>query len=139
MNSMPLLVASVLAFTLSLQAHALGLGKLTIESSLSQPLSANMPIKLSGTETIEDVRVSLASQEIFKAMGVDYNFEHAKVAVAVDTTNPKQAFVTFTTKQPVNEPFIQLVVNVKTPTQQFNRSLTLLLDAPNNDDAPSVF
>ena len=132
-----LLLTTTLMF--STNNYALGLGKLSIESALSQPLAASIPIKLKANENIDDVRVALASQDIFKQMGVEYGFQHRHVKVAIDRSNTEQPLVRLSTESPFNEPFIELIVNVKTPTQQFNRSLTLLLDAPNNDNAPSVF
>lgn len=132
-----LLLASTILF--SANNYALGLGKISIESALSQPLAASIPIKLKDNENIEDVLVTLASQDTFKKMGIEYGFQHRHIKVSIDTTTAEQPLVRLSTSKPFNEPFIELVVNVKTPTQQFNRSMTLLLDAPSNDNAPSVF
>lgn len=138
MKMTSVLASAILISMLSLQASALGLGQLTIESHLSEPLMANIPLKLGATENIEDVHVAIASQEVFKKMGIEYGFEHTRVKVSIDQTANTYRIM-LSTKTPFNEPFIELVVNIKTPTQQFNRSLTLLLDAPNNASATSVF
>ncbi len=131
-----LLIATLL---FSAHPYALGLGKLKIESALSQPLAASIPIKLKPNENIDDVHVALASQDIFKKMGVEFGFQHRHVKVVIDRSNLNQPLLRMSTDSPFNEPFIELIVHIKTPTQQFNRSLTLLLDTPNNDNAPSVF
>ncbi|MCK5880625.1 MAG: hypothetical protein KAG18_02045 [Sinobacterium sp.] len=130
------LLAAALVCSLGLQVHALGLGKLAVISSVSEPLSASIPIKLNANESIDEVHVSLASQDIFEKMGIDYSHEHTKIKITLDRSKPS---IIIQTKTPFNEPFIQLIVNVTTPTQQFNRSVTLLLDTPKNESAASVF
>ena len=135
---LPLISCVALSLS-SINALSLGLGKLTIQSTLSEPLAAQIPIRLAASENLDEVHVKLASSNVYEKMGVEFGLDHIKVKLVVSHNADNQPVIAISTVSPFNSPFIELIVNVKTPSQQFNRSFTLLLDAPNNDNAPSVF
>ncbi len=126
------------AFLLSsVQAFALGLGQVQMNSKLGQPLSADIELKLSQKENIEDVKIKIADKATFDSMNIDYSFEINKLKTQLQAGTPPT--ISITTTKPFNEPYAELILNVKTPSQQFNRVITLLLDAPDNSDSTSVF
>ena len=142
MKAQTLKLLSLVMLTTSLfygkSGFALGLGQVEIQSKLGQPLSASIPLILSAGETADDVIVSIANKETFKAMKIDYGFQHNKLKTTLNksSTTPN---ISITTNTPFNEPYAELIVTVKTPSQQFNRVITLLLDTPDNSDSTSVF
>lgn len=135
------LATLIVLISLSFNSQALGLGKVTVHSHLSEPLKASLPITLSPGQNINDVKAAMASQVDFLHSDVEYSYAHSQVNIMIQQGReglPPQLLIS--TIKPFNEPFFQLVINVKTSKQQFNRSLTLFLDIPKNDNNnPSVF
>lgn len=118
--------------------NALGLGEMQLDSALNQPLSAI--IVLQGAEGLspEDVLVSLADSAAFDEAGIerpyfltDLRFKPVmqgnKLAIQVDSS------------QPVREPYLNFLVELRRPSGRLLREYTLLLDPPlygNNAPAP---
>ncbi len=118
--------------------NALGLGEMQLDSALNQPLSAI--IVLQGAEGLspDDVLVSLADTAAFDEAGIerpyfltDLRFKPVmqgnKLAIRVDSS------------QPVREPYLNFLVELRRPSGRLLREYTLLLDPPlygNNAPAP---
>jgi pilus assembly protein FimV len=135
------LISIIILLPISLNLMALGLGQATVHSYLSQPLKASLPLTLSKGQNIDDVKATLASQADFANSNVEYGYAHSQVNISIQEGRDNQSpQLLISTIKPFNEPYLQLVINVKTARQQFNRRLTLLIDTPQNDMTnPSVF
>jgi len=135
-----LISLSALLFSISSQSFALGLGKLHIHSKLGEPLNASLEVKLSQDEILDDIRASLASKDVYKTMNINYGYNLSSLQLTLlEKTAEAPERLVISSKNPFNEPYLEVIINVKSPTQQFNRSLTLLLDAPDKASAQSVF
>ena len=111
--------------TASSQLLALGLGELDLKSNLNQPLQAE--IKLLDTEGLTDfeIKPALAKPADFERAGVErvYFLTKIKFEVKGDT-------VVLSTREPVNEPFLNFLVELNWPSGRALREYTLLLDPP---------
>ncbi|KZY97739.1 hypothetical protein A3746_08510 [Oleibacter sp. HI0075] len=117
----------LLAGGMSLSSHilALGLGEMELDSALNQPLSAE--IKLIDTQglTSSEIKPKLASAADFERAGIDrYQFlTQMKFSVNGDR-------ILITTRDPVNEPFLNFLVELNWPAGRVLREYTVLLDPP---------
>lgn len=113
-----------------LPAHSAGLGRLTVQSALGQPLRAEVEVtSLSGDEAAT-LAVKLASPEAFRQAGLEYSPALAGLRFAVDKRPDGRAVVRITSAQPLNEPFVDLLVELNWATGKFVREYTFLLDPP---------
>ena len=120
------MVALLLA--LPLVARAAGLGKLTLLSALGQPLNAEIEIvSLQAGE--EDLTARMASREAFAQAGIDANPILSDVRMSIERRGGTP-ILRLRSTQPVNEPFLELLVELTWPTGRLVREYTFLLDPP---------
>lgn len=122
----PLLVALSLPV---LGAHAAGLGKLTVLSPLGQPLRAEVDITAS-REELASMSAKMAPSEAFKQVGIEYAPGLAAIRFVVDKRADGQPFLRVTTDRPVNEPFLDILVELTWSSGRMVREYTMLLDPP---------
>ena len=75
---------ALLAGLASFQAHALGLGRITVQSALGEPLRAEIEIAEITPEEAASLRAGVASPESFKASGLEYSSALANLRVSVE-------------------------------------------------------
>lgn len=124
---------SVLAVALSLawgQAHALSLGRLSVQSALGEPLRAEIAISDITPDEAASLKATLASPEAFKAAGVEYNPGLASIRVVYEQRGDGRAALVLTTNRPLTEPFLDLILEANWANGKVSRDYTLLLDPP---------
>lgn len=124
---------SAVALLLSLawgQAHALSLGRLTVQSALGEPLRAEIAIPDISPDEAASLKATLASPEAFKAAGVEYNAGLANVRVVFEQRGDGRAALVLTTNRPLTEPFLDLILEANWANGKVSRDYTLLLDPP---------
>lgn len=123
-----LAVASSLSLTPWI-AQAAGLGKITVLSGLGQPLRAELAITASPDE-LSGMTARLAPPEVFRQAGIDYAGVPQDLHFAVEKRTGGQAIVKVSSVKPVNEPFLDFLVELDWPTGRLVREYTFLLDPP---------
>ncbi|MDR0777604.1 MAG: hypothetical protein LBE81_13355 [Azonexus sp.] len=123
-----LAVASSLSLTPWL-AQAAGLGKITILSGLGQPLRAELAISASPDE-LSGMTARLAPPEVFRQAGVEYANVPQDLHFALEKRPGGQAVVKVSSVKPVNEPFLDFLVELNWPAGRLVREYTFLLDPP---------
>ncbi|GGJ80037.1 FimV family protein [Pseudomonas matsuisoli] len=111
-------------------AHALGLGELTLQSALNQPLVAE--IELIDTRGLDEneVRPTLASPEAFNQAGVDRQYFLTDLKFTPVVRPDGKSVIRVTSTKPVREPYLNFLVEVAWPSGRLMREFTLLLDPP---------
>ncbi len=123
-------VASSLALAaFPLASEAAGLGKITVFSALGQPLRAEMEV-FATREELSGMKAQLASQEAFKQAGVEYAPALSGVTLSLDKRPNGQPIIRLTSTRPINEPFVDLLLELNWPTGRLIREYTFLLDPP---------
>ena len=122
-----LLVAG--AFGYSTLSMALGLGEITIHSALNQPLKADIALIDVGTLTQNDLSVSLATAEEFGRAGVERVFFLNDLKFTPILHGNRQ-MIRVTSSKPVNEPFLNFLVQLNQPNGRLLREYTVLIDPP---------
>ncbi|HEV8260735.1 MAG TPA: FimV/HubP family polar landmark protein [Burkholderiales bacterium] len=122
-----ILAASLLA--VSAVAHGAGLGKLNVTSALGEPLSAEIELFAEKKE-IGSLAARLASAEAFARAGLVYANALDNAKVGIEKRANGEPYVRLTTTQPVNEPFLDLLVELSWASGRISREFTALLDPP---------
>lgn len=123
-----LTAAMVSLMTLS-SAHAAGLGKLTVLSALGQPLRAE--IALVGVEPgeAESLMPKLASPEAFQQANIELNPALFSLKFAVEKQGSRD-IIRVTSTQAMNEPYIDMLLELGGNKGRLVREYTFLLDPP---------
>ena len=115
---LPLLVALALG---SGQALAMDLGQIQVKSALGQPLLAEIPVQKATPAELQQLNVQLASGDA--SAGIPLHF------TVVDGANGHKV-IRITSETAVNDPFLDLLVEVHGGSGKSVREFTILLDPP---------
>lgn len=114
---------------LSPAALGLGLGEVSVQSYLNEPLRAEVALLDVQRFNTDDIRVRLANQEEFDRMGSERNYFLMGIQFDVRVENGTGK-VLLSTEQPLLEPYLDLVIEARWPTGRLLREYTLLIDLP---------
>ena len=112
-------------------ACAVSLGGINVTSSLGEPLKAEIRLEAADSAEANKLSARLASPDAFKNAGVEYPYGLPVLTFDIQT-NPVngESTLKITSAQPVNEPFINLLVELNWPSGKLLREYTFLLDPP---------
>ncbi|HEY5307948.1 MAG TPA: FimV/HubP family polar landmark protein, partial [Casimicrobiaceae bacterium] len=130
------LVAGALAAPFS--AHALGLGKLTVESALGQPLVARIELLPGSKEELDTLAAKVADPSLYRQNNLQYQSVLARARIAVERSPNGDAYLKVTSPVTVNEPFLDLMVEANWSSGRVVRDYTFLLDPPGSAEQPQV-
>jgi pilus assembly protein FimV len=122
-----LTVAVASAVLLSGAANAAGLGKLTVLSALGQPLRAEIELTAVSGDEASGLVAKLASTDAFKVANIDFNPALLSLRFAVEQRGGRQ-FIRITSSQPLNEPFVDMLLELSWNNGRLVREYTFLLD-----------
>jgi len=129
MKNLFIVAASAFAVTSVPESWALGLGELTLNSYLNEPLEAEVRLLEADGLDVRDVRIQLASDEEFDRLGVQRAFFLTRINFQVEDT-PSGMRVRLQTDAPLREPYLDLVVEARWPDGRLLREYTVLVDLP---------
>ncbi len=124
-------MAGTLALLLlgGLSAHAAGLGRMTVLSALGQPLNAE--IELNATkEELSTMQARVATAEAYRRANLEFTALAASVRLAIEPRADGSLVLRATSSRPVNEPFIELLVELNWANGRLVREYTSLIDPP---------
>lgn len=122
-------IAIALASLSATPAVAAGLGRLAVQSALGQPLRAEVEVTALTREEAQSLTARLASPDAFRQAGLEYNPALSGLRFAIVPRNGR-TYVQITSSQPINEPFVDLLLELNWATGKFLREYTFLLDPP---------
>ncbi|MCS6997337.1 MAG: LysM peptidoglycan-binding domain-containing protein [Casimicrobiaceae bacterium] len=139
MRQKPLVVALAFAgLVVATDLCALGLGRLHVSSALGQPLVAEVEVKLSPGEDFSAVRAAVASRALYAAARLEYQPVVATIQVTPTRGADGRPVLRLTTTQPINEPYLDLLIEVTSPSGRLVREFVFLLDPPGSMLAQAV-
>jgi len=115
------------ALVLSSAAHAAGLGKLTVLSALGQPLRAEIELTAVSSDEASGLVAKLASPDAFRAANIEFNPALLSLRFAVEQRSGRQ-FIRVSSSQPLNEPFVDMLLELSWNNGRLVREYTFLLD-----------
>ena len=111
-------------------AWALGLGKLQVQSALGETLRAEIDITSLSPEEASNLRIRVAPPESYRAAGVDYNPVLPGTEVVLQRRADGRPYLRITSNRGVQEPFVDVILEITWATGRLVREYTLLLDPP---------
>lgn len=110
-------------------ASALGLGDITLQSALNQPFRAEIALIEPGDLADGELSVTLADIQEFKRAGVERLFFLNDLRFT-PVLRGNRSVIRVESSKPVNEPFLNFLVQINRPNGNLLREYTVLLDPP---------
>lgn len=123
------LSAAVISAVVLSNAHAAGLGKLTVLSSLGQPLRAEIELTSVAQDELGSLVPKLASADAFRQANIDLHPALFSLRFAVEQRG-NRPIVRITSTQPINEPYVDMLLELGGNKNRLVREYTFLLDPP---------
>lgn len=133
----PWVYAGLLALS-PLSADAAGLGKLTITSALGQPLRAEIELVAVEKNELDSLSARIASAEAFREAQIERNSAVLGIKFSVEQRKDGKPIIKLSTVQPLNEPFLDMLVELNWAAGRLLREYTVLLDPPGYAEPQSV-
>jgi pilus assembly protein FimV len=127
----PKLLTRLLAaafFVASTAVSAAGLGKITVLSALGQPLRAEIDLVSVQKDELGTLSARVASPDAYQQAGIEYNPALPTVRLMIDKRPGGQPFIMITSTQPVNEPYLDLLVELNSSAGKLSREYAVLMD-----------
>src|SRR5215471_2891216 len=140
MRAKPLVTCGLLAsaLTLPVPASALGLGKLTVLSGLGQPLSAQIELTAAQRDELDSLRARIADISVYRDNSVQFPGALSRARVTLEQGANGAPYLRVTTLQPVNDPFLDMIIEISWATGRVIRDYTFLLDPPGSGETQAV-
>ena len=121
---MKTILATFLTLLLSNTTLALGVSEITVNSQLGEPLSAQVSLTNSLELDDSEIIVRQAPVEIYQQLGIERStrFRELNFQLTTDRT------LIITTRDPINEPFLNFVLEFHWPEGKLYREFKLLID-----------
>ena len=116
-------------------AQALGLGRLNVQSALGEMLRAEIDVTSLTPEEASNLRIRIAPPESYRAAGVDYNPVLPNTQATLLRHPDGRAYLRLTSDRPVQEPFVDVILEINWNTGRLVREYTLLFDPPTRNMA----
>jgi pilus assembly protein FimV len=119
----------VAALMLSTTVFAVGLGGINVASALGQTLKAEIALADISKSDKDSLVVGLASPDDYKSSGLEYPYGN-KFKFEIQSRADGQLYIKVSSAQPVNDPFVSLLVQLTWSAGKLSREYTFLLDPP---------
>ena len=131
------LTAALLASTVRM-SWAIGLGDMTTQSFVNAPLSATIEVLQPNGLTEVEVIPGLASIDDFDRLGLDRHYSLSRLLFEPDFSDPSRPVIRITTQEPVVEPYLSFLLELKWPEGRILREYTVFLDLPPRVEQPAT-
>src|SRR5207249_4303349 len=111
-------------------------GKLTVDSSLDQPLSAQIEVTSAGAGKLDTLAVKVADPSLYRQNNLAYNGALSRARVTVERRPSGEAYLKVVTSTAINEPYLDLMVELNWASGRLVREYTFLLDPPGVTPTP---
>ena len=123
------LLCAVAALMLSTTVFAVGMGGINVTSALGQPLKADIELVAISRSEKDSLVARLASPEAYKSAGLEYPYGN-NFRFKIESRADGRPYISASSAQPVNDPFVSLLVELSWSAGKLSREYTFLLDPP---------
>jgi pilus assembly protein FimV len=109
---------------------AVGLGELTVNSSLNEPLDATIQVLGLDGLTENQINVSLGSLADFQRANLARVGLIDDITLEIDVLNREEGILRLSSDEAVTEPFLNMVISMRWPNGRLMRDYTALIDLP---------
>ena len=122
-------LSALLVSVWSIPVLALDLGRLQVQSAIGEPLRAEIEITEASTEELRSLRAQLGSPNSFRQAGLEYNPSLAGVTASLHGRNDGSFYVALRGQNPVQDTFIDLILEMQWATGRLVKNYALLLNS----------
>jgi pilus assembly protein FimV len=123
------LLGVVAALTLSTCVSAVGMGGINVASALGQPLKAEIELVAVNKAEKASLVARLASPDVYRGAGLEYPFGN-KFKFQIESRANGESYIRVSSAQPINDPFVSVLVELTWASGKLLREYTFLLDPP---------
>lgn len=116
--------------------HAFGLGEITVNSKLGEPLQAEIQV-LDDADNYNELLIVLASSRDFQRVGLEKSAFLNDLLFEVTDSDSGEKLIRVSSKSAAKEPFISFLLEVNWASGRMLKEYTLLLDPPVFTAAPA--
>jgi pilus assembly protein FimV len=109
----------------------MALGRVTVLSALGEPLRADIDIPQITPEEVASLKARIAGPDAFRAAGMEVSQSLQNVTMTLQRRPDGHYFLRLTTSQPINDPFVDLILEASWSSGRIVRDYTMLFDPPN--------
>ena len=120
----------ILGLLLPSAALALGLGDIHVESTLHQPLAAQIEIVGASSDTSAGLSATIPDSETFQRYGLERPASLASTGLTVRQDAQGHTVLVLRSTDAFTEPMVTLLVDLHSPSGELIREYTILLDPP---------
>jgi len=124
------IAAAVVMSLPATDAHALALGRVTVQSALGEPLRAEIDIPEISADEAASLRAAVASPDAFRAAGLEYNPAMTGLQISLLQRPGGRMFLRLSSERAINDPFIDLILEANWSSGRIVRDYTMLFDPP---------
>jgi len=124
------LAVSLALGTVSVPAHALGLGDINSKSLLNQNFQGEIQLMSVQPDELDTIRVQLGEADAFERAGIERPFYLSLLKFETQLSERGQPIIRVTSEFPIREPFLNFLIEVNWPKGRLLREYTVLLDPP---------
>jgi pilus assembly protein FimV len=131
-------VALAAAFAMGAgSSWALGLGRVSVQSALGEPLRAEVDVTSLTPEEASSLVLRIASPEAYRAAGVDYSDALTGMELSLQRRPDGRSVIRLSSPRVVQEPFLDVILELTWAAGRLVREYTLLVDPPRTAAAPA--
>ncbi|MDP2832588.1 MAG: FimV/HubP family polar landmark protein [Pseudomonadota bacterium] len=110
--------------------EAAGLGKLSVQSALGQPLKAEIELLSVNKDELPGITARLAGADAFRQARINRTEVLATLRFSVDQRANGQPVIRVSSSVPIADPFLDMLIEVNWNSGRLLREYTVLLDPP---------
>ena len=119
-------------------SHAVGLGRLNMISALGDTLNAEIELVSVSKEELSTLSTRLSSADAYRQANLQYSAVLVGARISIERRAGGQPYIKITSNKTLNEPFIDLLVEVTSSSGRLVREYTALIDPPGAGRPPST-
>jgi pilus assembly protein FimV len=109
---------------------AAGLGKLSVDSGLGEPLKAQIDLLSVTPDELSSLSAAIASEEAYAAQGIPRLGVHNNIRVELGKNPDGSPVLRLRSHQPIDDPYLDMLIQVDWASGRLLREYTILLDPP---------
>ena len=130
LKSLVKILGLVIGLILSSYSYAISMGDINVTNTLGEPMNVLIELGTAKKNEISSLSARLAPPKVFEEVGLDYPSGLPPLNFKIKTNANGEAYLKITSTEPINEPFVNLLVELTWPSGRLVREYTFLLDPP---------
>lgn len=131
-------ISALMVSVWGLPTFALELGRLQLLSAIGEPLRAEVEVTKALPEELLSLRAQLASAESFRKAGMEFNPALRGVTATLKTVSNGSTVIALSGKVPVQDNFVDLVIESQWATGNLVKNYAVLLNSANEKSSSTA-